>query len=154
MNVTVVEKVEVKTIPLKKKSIVSALVPYRKRRVQLKLKLSPVRVRPKVLTVRDILTKALGFIKVRWVQGNLQTYGGAVCSVGAVYKAASKTGKLDDGRTLEAEHAIKLLNKHIPKTHMNVVHFNDAQTTKKEDVIAVFEAAIKDRASNKPAQEK
>lgn len=143
MNVTTVEK-EVKTIPLKKKSIVSALVPYRKRRVQL---LSPVRVRPKMLTIRDILTKALGFIKVRWVQGNLQGPGGAVCSVGAVYKAASKTGKLDDGRTLGAEHAIKLLDKHVPRGGFNVIHFNDRQATKKEDVIAVFEAAIKDPES-------
>jgi hypothetical protein len=140
MNVTTVEK-EVKTIPLKKKSIVSELVPIRKRHV-----------RPKVLTIRDILTKALGFIKVRWMKGNLQSPGGAVCSVGAVYKAASKTGRLEDGhRTPEAERAIKLLGKHVPKTHRNVIYFNDSTATKKADVIAVFKAAIKDPASNKPA---
>jgi hypothetical protein len=105
---------------------------------------------PKPRTIRSILKAALRVIEKRgWTTGELQTENGEVCLVGAVRLAASGNLRGNHESTL----ALKVIRRHLPRDNYNNMYrspmnFNDAH--ERSDVVAVINAAIKDKESNQP----
>lgn len=111
------------------------------------LKARATTIQPKTRTIRSILKAALRVIAKRgWTTGQLQREDGEVCLVGAVRLAAS--GNLRGNH--ESTAALEVIKRHLPRDHYNLkyrspMNFNDS--SHKDDVVAVINAAIKDPAS-------
>lgn len=141
---TLVEKEIVLTIPLKKakkKPVAKKKVAPKHAYIASIAETFPKKPR----TVRGILVKALFFIKRRWIKGQLYGPYGAVCSLGAIYRAVGDEG---EGRSSDASNlASSILGRHTGFYNTSVAGFNDHPMTTKAKVVAAFEAAIKDPES-------
>ncbi len=106
-------------------------------------------MKPKTEAVKNptplrILQRARNLVRYGWVKGTERRatmQGYSFCSIGAI-NAAGKGG------TTSLTAATRIFSEHVPNPYQNtpvgaIVSFNDAQKTRKADVLRAFDRAIK-----------
>lgn len=97
----------------------------------------------------DILTEARNYIAQlgKWKKNTFGRVNGPVCAIGSLRHVITGDPHKEDG---EAEKVLTgLLNKCVPKKFqkhswkVTIIDFNDAKKTTQEDVVRVFDRAIR-----------
>lgn len=93
---------------------------------------------------RAILRAARGLIERRWGKGDYQLPNGAVCAFGAINKVAEGDAREDamSGAGATAARLLADAYADLHPSHLDLAEFNDEPSTKKADILAVYDAAL------------